>query len=495
MFSSGKFQGEIVEICAQPVDDARQIFKIPKGQTSSHRPASLIFLTAESNPQLETHGLCALRITSDQVNDLYIKIGDSVLKSVFNGNQGWFELLGQIPGELKVRLKSQGRGETVLTSKFAQKNDLSGYISERPEYAATTKYFLEQATRNFDTVGLAQIETYFDALVTDGKQIQIFSGAAGTGKTNAVESIARVLGSKVHAFNPHEPIKDLCGVLHFDCEKYLLDPNFSLFLEQFIDYSEAEGVLSVIECRDLGVLHPKLQKKFPTVKFRGFSNQSKRDIVLQRLTGFDHERLELGLKITRSEPGASGLLQFLAMAVRKDVYESIDARLRLPQGVQVVGINIESGFLHSLQATYTPGPTDQLSLSGGMEESFQSSVACAFQFLKTHLQLNGGMHVHICGGLGKKGGVSAGAGAALAIYLAVTKGTARLDTAILGEITLFGEILPVGGIPEKILAASRHGVKRIFLPIGNKYETSNSTDCELIFVETFKQITDVYFND
>jgi hypothetical protein len=489
MFPSEKIQGEIVNQFERAADENGQIFRIPRAQSMALRPSSVVFLTSETNPQIESQGHCALRITRDRTSDLYVKIGRSILKSIFNGKQGWFELLEHLPGEMEVVT-----GERLVEkSKLYSKNDLSDYISDQPEYAAVTKFFLQKAAEKLNSLASKQIESFFNSLVVNGSQIQIFSGATGLGKTKTVQSIAGVLGLKVHEFSPHEPTTARSCFLYFNCEKFLIDPNFSSYLEQFIAFSEAENVLSVIECRDIDVLHPNLQKKFPVVKFRGFSNQQKREVVEQRIVDIDPDKLALGLKVTRSEPGVNGLLQFLTTNTGFKDQQSIDARLRLPQGIQVIGVNIQNGYIHTLQATYTPGPVDRLTVSGGMEDSFKSSVDCAFQFLKSRLQFTGSVHVHICGGLGKKGGVSAGAGAALAMYLAVEKGLPRSDTAILGEITLFGEILPVGGIPEKILAASRYGIKRLFLPLGNRYEVPESTDCQLIYIDNFTQIESDYF--
>ncbi|MGB6295687.1 MAG: S16 family serine protease [Rivularia sp. (in: cyanobacteria)] len=79
-----------------------------------------------------------------------------------------------------------------------------------------------------------------------------------------------------------------------------------------------------------------------------------------------------------------------------------------------------------------------------------------------------GLHIHIPAGSVPKDGSSAGATIVTAIASLLMNRPVRTDTAMSGEIDLSGEILPVSGIREKILAANRIGIKRVILPTANK---------------------------
>ena len=80
------------------------------------------------------------------------------------------------------------------------------------------------------------------------------------------------------------------------------------------------------------------------------------------------------------------------------------------------------------------------------------------------------VHLHVPEGATPKDGPSAGVGMLIAIVSALTRTPVRSDVAMTGEITLRGEVLPVGGLKEKLLAALRGGIRTVLIPDENERE-------------------------
>jgi ATP-dependent Lon protease len=178
------------------------------------------------------------------------------------------------------------------------------------------------------------------------------------------------------------------------------------------------------------------------------------------------------------------------------------ARKNLPAGVATGLAWTESGGdVLYVEATLLPGGRE-MTLTGQLGEVMQESARAAQSFLWSHAEEFGidraqfrknGVHVHVPAGAIPKDGPSAGVTMASALASAYRKEPLRADTAMTGEITLTGLVLPVGGIKEKVLAARRVGIKRVILPKENQKDLRElpepvRQEMEFIFAEKIEDV-------
>jgi ATP-dependent Lon protease len=134
------------------------------------------------------------------------------------------------------------------------------------------------------------------------------------------------------------------------------------------------------------------------------------------------------------------------------------------------------GDILFIEATRVPG-SGKLILTGQLGEVMRESVQAALSIVKNRAATLGidpsrfdksDIHVHVPAGAIPKDGPSAGVAMFMALVSLMTERTVRSDTAMTGEISLRGLVLPVGGIKEKVVGAHRAGIRRIMLPARNR---------------------------
>ena len=145
---------------------------------------------------------------------------------------------------------------------------------------------------------------------------------------------------------------------------------------------------------------------------------------------------------------------------------------------QVTGLAWTSvgGELLTIEASMMPGKGKTLH-TGQLGDVMQESIHAAMTVVRSRAKLlhlpddfyeKNDFHIHIPEGATPKDGPSAGIGMCTAIVSVVTQIPVRADLAMTGEITLRGQVLPIGGLKEKLLAAHRGGIKHVIIPEENR---------------------------
>ena len=159
------------------------------------------------------------------------------------------------------------------------------------------------------------------------------------------------------------------------------------------------------------------------------------------------------------------------LGVRKFRYGRAENQNRVGQAQGLAWTEV-GGELLRIEASVAPGK-GKLTLTGKLGNVMQESIQAALTVVRARALSLGlkpefssaiDVHVHVPEGATPKDGPSAGIGMCTALVSALTGIAVRADVAMTGEITLGGEILPVGGLKEKLLAAHRGGVSTVLIP-------------------------------
>jgi len=157
------------------------------------------------------------------------------------------------------------------------------------------------------------------------------------------------------------------------------------------------------------------------------------------------------------------------------------------------------GEILFIETSLSKGKAGKLTLTGNLGDVMKESAVIALEYVKAHVDKlgvdyrifeNWNIHIHVPEGATPKDGPSAGITIATSIASALTQRKVRKNTAMTGEITLRGKVLPVGGIKEKILAAKRAGITDIVMCRENKKDVEEIPDMYLKGV-TFHYVENV----
>jgi ATP-dependent Lon protease len=195
---------------------------------------------------------------------------------------------------------------------------------------------------------------------------------------------------------------------------------------------------------------------------------------------------------------ADGLATYLDLAPYSYTSLIKEARVGVACGLVVTQYGGDTVYVES---TRMDGKGN-LQLTGQLGDVMKESAQAALSYIRTHAVDIGldphfiektDLHVHVPEGAVPKEGPSAGVTMATAMVSALTGRKVRSDIAMTGEITLRGQVLPVGGIKAKVLGAYRAGIRKLILPEENRRDTSKispdiSKKLEFTFVSDIAQV-------
>ncbi len=334
----------------------------------------------------------------------------------------------------------------------------------------------------------------------------------------------------------------------------ILDPAQNhTFRDHYLDLPfDLSKVFFITTANTLDTISQPLLDRMEIIRLQGYSEQEKAEISRRYLwprrlkeAGLDasqaplsDEVLNLAISRYTREAGVRQLEQMLGRLTRKVALTFADlpegqerqpvtihadtleewlgserfmpeeARKVLPAGVATgLAWTPSGGDVLYIETTLLPG-SHELTITGQLGDVMQESARAARSYLWSHAESMGldisrfkrnGVHIHVPSGAIPKDGPSAGITMATALASSYIGEAVRSDTAMTGEISLSGLVLPVGGIKEKVLAAHRAGIKRVILPKANAKDLKDVPqevrgNLTFILVERIEEVLPAAFN-
>ena len=286
------------------------------------------------------------------------------------------------------------------------------------------------------------------------------------------------------------------------------------YLEVDFDLSE---VMFVCTANSLNIPGPLLDR-MEIIRIPGYIEDEKLNIAKQYLipkqlerngldsneVNFDDKAILDLIRYYTREAGVRGLERQISKVLRKSVKEIELSAKKLPQ-TKVTSKNLEKyngvrkyqfgtadkedsvgklaglawtevgGELLTIEASKVPGK-GRIIKTGSLGDVMQESIQAALTVVRSRSKILGlnpsfheklDIHIHVPEGATPKDGPSAGIGMCTALISVLTDIPVRSDTAMTGEITLHGQVLKIGGLKEKLLAAKRAGIKQVIIPDEN----------------------------
>ncbi|EFC72583.1 endopeptidase La [Prevotella melaninogenica] len=335
----------------------------------------------------------------------------------------------------------------------------------------------------------------------------------------------------------------------------VLDPEQNnAFHDNYLDMDyDLSKVLFIATANDLNTIPRPLLDRMELIEVSGYITEEKVEIAKRHLvpkelenTGLDQleekpkfakATLEKIIESYTRESGVRQLEKQINKAMRKLAFkQAMDKQLPytkitpdkledllgkppftrdIYQGNKYAGVvtglawTSVGGEILFIETSLSKGKAGKLTLTGNLGDVMKESAVIALEYVKAHISaLNvdyrifeqWNIHIHVPEGATPKDGPSAGITIATSIASALTQCKVRKNTAMTGEITLRGKVLPVGGIKEKILAAKRAGITDIVMCSENKKDVEEIPEVyrkglQFHFVENIQQVWDFALTD
>ncbi|MFL5868662.1 MAG: endopeptidase La, partial [Thermoleophilaceae bacterium] len=307
----------------------------------------------------------------------------------------------------------------------------------------------------------------------------------------------------------------------------VLDPEQnSTFRDHYLDLPfDLSNVFFITTANQLEPIPPALRDRMEVIELSGYTHEEKREIAKRYLVPrqmerngvgrskieFTDEALDVIIDGYTREAGVRQLEREIGSVCRKVAREFAEGSrrskrtIRARQVAELLGRRrfqpdvqrrtdepgVATGLAWTptggdvlfVEATAYPGE-GKLQVTGQLGDVMKESAAAALSYVKRHgTRLDGALpddwfqtndlHVHVPAGAIPKDGPSAGITMATALASLAIGRPVRSDTAMTGEITLTGQVLPIGGLKEKALAAQRAGINRLIIPRRNEQDVED----------------------
>ena len=326
----------------------------------------------------------------------------------------------------------------------------------------------------------------------------------------------------------------------------VLDPEQnSTFRDNYLNLTfDLSNVMFMTTANVLDTIQPALRDRMEIIQLSGYTEEEKLEIAKRHLVPkqtaengldkndvkFDRKALQKIIGEYTQEAGLRQLEREIGKVCRKVarkkaelegefkevkvIAAGIEDYLRAPKIFPEVALKKDEigtvtglawtavgGDILFIEALKTKGK-GKLQLTGQLGEVMQESAQAAFSYAKARAVELGieedafekyDIHIHLPEGAIPKDGPSAGITLATAIVSVLSQRAVKKDVAMTGEITLRGNVLPVGGVKEKLLAARRAHIKTVILPAPNKRDLEDlpqevRDDLTFIFVENVREV-------
>ena len=334
-----------------------------------------------------------------------------------------------------------------------------------------------------------------------------------------------------------DPASALLSVLDKEQNKNFTDN----YIEEEFDLS---NVLFILTANDINTIPSALKDRLEIIELSSYTNLDKKEICKKYLIpklfkqykirdyniSINDNAINKIITDYTKEAGARELSRKIEQICRKIIYEDInDKIIKVSDLYHYLGPakyhhqknddSNKSGIVNALAYTIFGGEILKVSttmykgegnikITGSVGKVMNESVEVALSYIKNNaenfdIDINifkeNDFHIHVEEGSVKKDGPSAGITITTAIISLIKDKVIPNDISMSGEITLRGRILPVGGLKEKLIAASVNNIKKVFIPVENKVDieeipTSITNKIEITYVRDYLDVYYYLFN-